>query len=237
MRVRACAGLLAASWLCLSPFAFAGEQVAGADGDVPALAAPAVDAARLDLASVGPARLAKVDRMLAATGFGATYDRILALLGQQPLPADATPDVVEDRRVRERMAALISWQSTRNLWRAAFAQMLSDEVLDGVSVFHESEAGRAIVACMTTTTDMLALSGCQMPGNEDHRLATFEFMASPDGRAYEQASQRMVEPVMRFALRRALEGAPEDAASLASICQRKPGDELCKALPAADAAR
>lgn len=237
MRVRACAGLLAASWLLLSSFAFAGEQVAGADDDVQALAAPALDPAQLDLASVEPARLAKVDRMLAATGFGAAYDRILALLGRQPLPADAAPDVVEDRRVRERMAALISWQSTRDLWRAAFAQMLSDEVLDGVSVFHEGEAGRAIVACMATTTDMLAMSDCQMSGNEDHRLATFEFMASPDGRAYERASQRMVEPIMRLSLRRALERVPDDAALLASMCQRKPGDKLCTALPAADAVR
>jgi hypothetical protein len=237
MRIRACTGLLAASWLFLSPFAFAGGQVAGAVDDEQALAAPTLDPARLDLASVEPARLAKVDRMLAATGFGSAYDRIFALLGQRPLPADAAPDVVEDRRVRQRMAALISWQSTSDLWRAAFAQMLPDEALDGVSVFHESEAGRAIVACMAAATDMLAMSGCQMPDNEAHRLATFEYMASPDGRAYEQASQRMMEPIMRLSLRRALERAPDGAVLLASMCQRKPGDRLCTALPAADAVR
>lgn len=237
MRARACAGLLAASWLLLSPFAFAGGQVARADDDAPALAAPTLDPARLDLASVEPARLAKVDRMLAATGFGATYDRVFAMLRQQPLPADATPDVVEERRVRERMATLVSWQATSDLWRAGFAQMLSDDVLDGVSVFHESEAGRAMVACMTTAAGILAMNECQMSDDETHLQAIFEFMASPMNRAYKDAGARMVEPIVRFSLRRALERAPDDAALFASMCQRKHAHQLCKTLPAADAAR
>lgn len=237
MRVRACAGLLAASWLLLSPFAFAGGQVAGADDDAPALAAPVLDPARFDLASVSPARLAKVDRMLAATGFGATYDRVFAMLRQQPLPADATPDVVEERRVRERMATLMSWQATSDLWRAGFARMLTDDVLDGVSVFHESEAGRAIVACMATAVGMLAMNECKMSDDQTHLQAIFEYMASPVNRAYEDAGARMVEPIVRFSLRRTLERVPDDAALLASMCQQKPDNELCKALPAADAAR
>lgn len=235
MRVRARAGLLAASWLLLSPPAFAGGQVPVADVAVPETSV--FDPARLDLAKIEPARLARVDRMLAATGFGAIYDHLFAMLLRKPLPADAAAEVVEERRVRERIAPLISWQATRDLWRAAFAQTLSDEVLDGVTVFHESEAGRAIVACMTSTTDMLFMTDCQMLDDEIHQQANFEFRASSVNRAYESASAGMMEPILRFALRRALEDAPEDAASLASICQRKPGNELCKALPAADAAR
>jgi hypothetical protein len=237
MRVRACAGLLATSWLLLSPFALAGGQAAGADDDVRTLAAPALDPAQLDLASVEPTRLAKVDRMIAATGFGATYDRIFAMVRQQPLPADAAPDVVEDRRVRERMTTLISWQATRDLWRAGFARMLSDQALDGVSVFHESEAGRALVTCMATASGILAMNECQMSDNETHLQAIFEFMASPAERAYGSATTDMLEPIVRFSLRRGLARAPEDAAALASMCQRKPGDWLCTALPAADAAR
>jgi hypothetical protein len=237
MRVRACAGLLAASWLLLSPFAFAGGQATGGGDEVPVLVAPLPDPARLDLASVEPERLAKVDRMLAATGFGATYDQIFAMFRKRPLPADAAPELVEERRVKERMIALISWQSTSDLWRAAFAQMLPDDVLGSVSTFHESDAGRAIAACMAKATDMLAMNGCWMSVDSNHLDASSEFLPSPANRAYEDVGARMMEPIMRFSLRRALERSPEDAAALASMCQRKPGDMLCAMLSAADPAR
>ncbi|MBX3710896.1 MAG: hypothetical protein KF800_02895 [Lysobacter sp.] len=235
MRVRARAGLLLAAGLLLSPPAFAGGQAPVADVAVPETST--FDPARLDLATVGPARLARVDRMLAATGFGTIYDHLFAMFLRKPLPADAAPEVVEERRVRERIAPLISWQATRDLWRAAFAQTLSDEVLDGVTVFHESEAGRAIVACMTSTADMRFMADCQMLDDERHLQANFEFRASPVSRAYEHGSEAMMEPVVRFALRRALERAPDEAAALASMCRRNPGDTLCTALPEAETAR
>lgn len=235
MRVGAWAMLLAIASLAIPlavPLpAIAGTQSASGDYAPGPAAVPDFDPAALTIAKLDRAQLARVDRMLAATRFGAGYDNLIRLGTRLPPPPDASPELVQEHAVRQRIAALVPWSGVADLWRAGFAKALPADVLDAVSAFHESDVGRLLGDCVGLAQDLSAMNACQDADDQSHGIAYRAFRVSSEGRAFERAGNALVEPLMTYAMRRALAQDAEAMAALVWLCARRPGDSLCMALP------
>lgn len=188
---------------------------AASSGDAPGAAAVA-----------DPTHLDRIDRLLEVTEFGATMDAFFAEIGDRDRSANRDAST-EDAEVLKALVGYLSWRNTSHRWRAAFAARLTPEQADGIIAHYRSPAGRAMVECMKSQPDVMALMVCQSALSEDDRLAHFEFTITPAGEAWDALGRSMTPGIMIAAICEGLDRDPAMLSRVYAACGRNPGKGFC----------
>lgn len=204
-----------------------GLWCATALADPPSAAEAAVSADGSSGAVVhDPTHLARIDRLLEATEFGATLDAVFAEIGDRD--RSANPDAsAEDAEVLQALVGYLSWRNTGQRWRSAFAAKLTPEQADAIIAHYLSPAGRAMAECMKSQPDAMAPLICQSALSEHDRLAHFEFGITPAGETWNALGRSMTPGIMTAAICDGLDRDPSMLSRVHAACGRNPGKGFC----------
>jgi hypothetical protein len=171
--------------------------------------------------AVDPAHLARIDRLIAVSGFAEMIEMMFASVTS---PTAKTPQDPRDAELDKILLGYTGWSGSAGLWRAELASRLTAAEVDALIAYHETEGARAVVACERRVSEPSMLATCPMLlGDEDRRLHD-AFAESPANRAWVRSTREAMLPVFNQALCLGLEREPAVKARLQDACRRDPHD-------------
>jgi hypothetical protein len=153
-------------------------------------------------AAIDPVYLARIDRLIEASGFVSTIHMQFASIGR------SVADDSQDAEIRRLVLDYASWRHSADLWRTALASRLTRGDVEVLIAYHETDGGRAVVACERRVSESSMLAMCPMALGEEDRRRHDEFIGSPSNRNWIKATREAAAEVVERGFCLGLEREP-----------------------------
>ncbi len=189
-----------------------------------------------DLRATDSSHLARIDRLIALSGFGIeidlmlTNERELAIANiDTKTDLDSDPDAAALQRT---VLDYVAWTSSAPHWRTAIAEDLTPAETELVIAYYSSASGRAFVRCIVDGGGAHALLDCPSSIGDSHAAAFNTFQASSAGQAWSEIIRRRWLEVMKLSVCDGLEREPSVAMRMLTRCKRdaRENQGVCRVL-------
>jgi hypothetical protein len=166
--------------------------------------------------AIDPTHLARIDRLIEASGFVSTIETQFASIGWA-WADDSQP--AKDAEIRRFVLDYARWRHSVGLWRAALASRLTPGDVEVLITYHETDGGRAVVACERRVSEPSMLAMCPMSLDEEERRQHDEFVESLSNRIWVKATREAAAEVLKQAWCLGLEREPAVMVRLIADCR------------------